>query len=223
MSISFAFLATMLAGFLDAVGFQQLNHLYVSFMSGNSTHLGMALAAGEWVAAGQTSIVVGAFVAGAFVGTLLSDLAAKPIPRLLVVEVVFCAIAVALAAGGLPSLALTLIAVTMGMQNVMHRSIAGTDAGKSFVTGALFGLGQSLAHAVTRRGGLPPACVNAFSWISFVLGVSCGALSFTHWGVVSSLGIALAALISMLALALKASGMSAAERASGQEADPQGR
>jgi uncharacterized membrane protein YoaK (UPF0700 family) len=69
-------LITVVAGFLDAVGFTQLNHLYVSLMSGNSTHFGMSLAAGAWsdvIAAAGT--VIAAFVMGAFAGTFFPDLA----------------------------------------------------------------------------------------------------------------------------------------------------
>ena len=45
-----ALLLTAIAGFLDAIGYAQLHHLFVSFMSGNSTHLGMSLALHDWAA-----------------------------------------------------------------------------------------------------------------------------------------------------------------------------
>ncbi|MEK1869403.1 MAG: YoaK family protein [Ensifer adhaerens] len=196
----FASLATALAGFLDAVGYQQLNHLYVSFMSGNSTHLGMAFAAGEWADAAHAGYIIGAFVAGAFLGTLISDGASRSLRVLLLGEIVLCVAAIALAAAGFPTHALTLIAATMGMQNVMHRDISGTDAGKSFITGSLFGLGQSLARVLTKRAKLAPACVNAVSWLSFIGGVGCGALSFTYWGVIPSLTLASLVLVFMFIL-----------------------
>ncbi len=45
--VVFATLMTAMAGFLDAVGYAQLGRLYVSFMSGNSTQLGIAIAQGH--------------------------------------------------------------------------------------------------------------------------------------------------------------------------------
>jgi oxalate decarboxylase len=38
---------TALAGFVDVVGYAATGHLYLSFMSGNSTQFGMALARGD--------------------------------------------------------------------------------------------------------------------------------------------------------------------------------
>ena len=37
-----------LAGYVDGIGYLHLGGLFVSFMSGNSTRLGVSLAAGEW-------------------------------------------------------------------------------------------------------------------------------------------------------------------------------
>ena len=46
-----------LAGYVDAVGFMTLGGFFVSFMSGNSTRLGVGLALGEW---SQAAIAFGA-------------------------------------------------------------------------------------------------------------------------------------------------------------------
>ncbi|KQV78122.1 YoaK family protein [Rhizobium sp. Root1220] len=198
----FASCVTALAGFLDAVGYTYLNHLYVSFMSGNSTHLGMAFSAGQWGSALNAGFVVAAFVSGSFIGTLVAEATLRPIMALLVLEAALCAAAIALAAAGHPTLALTLIALTMGMQNVMHQNISGTDAGKSFVTGALFGFGQALAHTLRGRGGgAMGAFVHGSSWLSFIAGVVCGALSVSGWGLVPSLALAWGGLVLLAMLA----------------------
>lgn len=208
-SLWLALTATALAGFLDAVGFQQLNHLYVSFMSGNSTRFGMALAEGHWSLAGHAVVIISSFVAGAFAGTLISGAASRAMLSLLVGEVLLCIIAIAMAASGFARPALALIAAIMGMQNVMHRDIAGADTGKGFITGALFGLGQALAHVLARRGGVMPVWVNAGSWFSFVMGVGGGALSVRHGGVVLSLGIACLVMLFMIVLVCSASAATA--------------
>ncbi len=198
----FASLATALAGFLDAVGFEQLNHLYVSFMSGNSTRLGMAFSAGDWTAAIHAAGVIAAFVMGAFAGTLLSDALAEPMLAQILSEIGLCALAASLAACDFGTCALLLVALIMGMQNVMHQSISDTDAGKGFITGALFGFGQAIAHAIKNRGALAHAHVHACSWLCFVVGVFCGTRCVTGLGIALSLGVACLALTSMLTLML---------------------
>lgn len=70
---TFTALLTGLAGFLDAAAFIKLNHLYVSFMSGNSTHLGMAIATGDMPDILAILAIATAFVAGASVGTWITD------------------------------------------------------------------------------------------------------------------------------------------------------
>nr|WP_223217290.1 YoaK family protein [Rhizobium cauense] len=197
----FASSATALAGFLDAVGYAQLNHLYVSFMSGNSAHLGMAAASGQWGNVIYAGFVIAAFVGGTFIGTLVTDASGKPVIAVLALELVLCAAATSLAAFGLATLALTLIALTMGMQNVMHQGVSGTDAGKSFITGALFGLGQAIARALRGRVGTVPIFVYGSSWLSFVAGVICGALSIGGWGLVPSLALACMGFILLAILA----------------------
>ncbi|MBW9117968.1 DUF1275 domain-containing protein [Rhizobium cauense] len=196
----FALLATALAGFVDAVGYAQLNRLYVSFMSGNSTHLGMVLASGQWGEAVSAGSVIVAFVTGSFMGTLLSDAVDKPLLALISSEMLFCAIAAGMAAIGFGMCSMTVVAAIMGIQNVMHQSIANTDVGKGFITGALFGLGQAAAHAIRDRANLASASVNACSWLSFVGGVVCGAHSVGSLGVALSLGVVCFGFLVMIAL-----------------------
>lgn len=198
----FVLLATALAGFLDAVGYVELNHLYVSFMSGNSTHFGMTLAVGDWADVARAGSIIGAFVAGCLAGTLVFDNAGRPLSVLLSTEIAVCLVAIGLSALGRPIPALTLIAAAMGMQNVAHRNIAGTDAGKGFISGTLFDLGQALARLNTRPGGWRHAGVHALSWLSFIIGVACGALSIAHWHLVPSLALACCVMFFMLVLVL---------------------
>ncbi len=195
--------ATCLAGFLDAVGYAQLNHLYVSFMSGNSTHLGMTIAAGQWQSVLYAGSVIAAFVVGSFAGTLVAGARQKPLVVLIACEIALCAAAIGLAAVDLPTSALTLIALTMGLQNVMHQNVVGSDIGKSFITGALFGFGQALAQFIRGEVGLSRALLHGSSWLSFVLGVVCGTTSIDRLGLMSSLVLALVALVLLLAVALE--------------------
>jgi uncharacterized membrane protein YoaK (UPF0700 family) len=58
-----------LAGFVDAIAFLQLGGFFVSFMSGNSTRLGVGLAQASQ-AAGVAGGLVGSFVLGVVIGSL---------------------------------------------------------------------------------------------------------------------------------------------------------
>ena len=47
-NIALACALSALAGYVDGIGFLHLGGLFVSFMSGNSTRLGVSLAEGHW-------------------------------------------------------------------------------------------------------------------------------------------------------------------------------
>ncbi|MDQ0302058.1 YoaK family protein [Ancylobacter polymorphus] len=198
----FATLATLVAGFVDAVGYAHLGGLFLSFMSGNSTRLGIQLAEGHGAMALFTASVIGGFVAGAFVGTLITDAVGEwKLVAVLGSEVVLFALAAVLAGLDAGRLALLPVALAMGMQNSVHQIIAGADIGKSFVTGALFGFGQALARWMKGRGGPVEALAYAGSWASFVTGAGIGALLLAASGLVPSLVAACLLLAGLTATA----------------------
>jgi len=193
---AFAAIVTAVAGYFDAVGYVQLGHLYVSFMSGNSTHLGMSLSAGAWRDVALAGFVVGAFVIGACLGTVVIDwTGATRVVAVLLVELSILLTALGLAVWVNPRTAMIGVAVAMGMQNAVHQLIAGADVGRSFITGALFSLGQSLAKVLSgKEGASLTALVLALSWIAFVFGVVLGSLAFTALGLQLSLVVGIGAV-----------------------------
>src|SRR3979411_680147 len=60
-----------LAGYVDGIGFIHLGGLFVSFMSGNSTRMGVSLADGHWRDAAQALSLIALFVIGAALGSLI--------------------------------------------------------------------------------------------------------------------------------------------------------
>src|SRR3954447_22199755 len=60
-----------LARYVDGIGFLHLGGLFVSFMSGNSTRMGVSLAAGQWPNALAAFGLIALFVAGAAAGSLM--------------------------------------------------------------------------------------------------------------------------------------------------------
>src|SRR5215468_588805 len=60
-----------LAGYVDGIGYLHLGGLFVSFMSGNSTRMGVSLAAGQWRPALEAFGLIVLFVVGAAAGSLI--------------------------------------------------------------------------------------------------------------------------------------------------------
>lgn len=176
--LAFALILTGLAGFLDAAAYVRFNHLYVSFMSGNSTHLGMAIA--DWEVSDILAIlgVVLAFVAGAALGTFIADHSTKGlIVRVLGLEAMLLLLAIAASLASLPLTCVMLVSLTMGLQNVLHQAVGGIDVGRGYVTGMLFSLGQSVARLVHGRADLDHARTSLLNWLVFVVGAAVGALA----------------------------------------------
>jgi len=202
-AFAFATFATLIAGFVDAVGYAHLGGLFLSFMSGNTTRLGIALGQQHWAMAGQAVTVIASFVFGAFLGTLLSMRAGSwKLVLILAVEVALFALATGLVLLDAGFAALLPVAVAMGLQNSVHQVIGGADIGKSFVTGALFGMGQALAKCLTRTAKHTEWLAYAASWGSFVVGALIGALALGHFGLTNTMGAACALLLVLAIIAL---------------------
>lgn len=198
----FATVMTLTAGFVDAIGYTHIGKLYLSFMSGNTTRFGIALAEWDHATILLAGAVIGLFVLGAGLGTLLTDPPARrPMARVMGVEVALFALALGLVVTLDDATALLPVAIAMGMQNSVHQVVLKADIGKSFVTGALFSLGQSLARAL--RGRVPAAewLVYAASWLSFVAGVALGSLVLMGTTLALALGLAMLALAGLALLA----------------------
>ncbi|MGM5028304.1 YoaK family protein [Tardiphaga sp. 862_B3_N4_1] len=198
-----ATLMTTLAGYVDGLGYTAMGHLYLSFMSGNSTQLGAAVAAGNAYVMAWAGAVIGTFVLGAFVGTIVHSVE----PKVRLPLVLVCELASIIAAWSLGSLipinfALLLVAFAMGMQNCLQKVVAGAATGKSFITGSLFGTGHALAQLCLGRAHVSEAVANAISWLAFVLGATGGALGVNTMGPFVALQIASGFVLLMVVLSI---------------------
>jgi uncharacterized membrane protein YoaK (UPF0700 family) len=179
-NIALACALSALAGYVDAIGFLQLGGLFVSFMSGNSTRMGVYLAAGNWLAAAEALGLIALFVVGAAFGSLI--VLGRGIhrqPWVLLAEALLLAAAALCYALGLPNLAVATIVMAMGMENAVFQIEGGGGLGLTYVTGALVKVGQYLAVAVTggdRLGWVP----NLLLWAALAAGGVCGAAAY-HW------------------------------------------
>ncbi len=170
-----------LAGFVDAVGFMGMGGFFVSFMSGNSTRLGVGVAS-EAAAAAIAGTLVAAFVFGVLVGALVSRFAGTR-GRTAVLATV--ALALALAAtlhqpGAVPG-AFLLVAFAMGAENMVFQRNGDVAFGLTYMTGTLVRIGQRLADALTggpRWDWFPWALL----WAGLVAGGVVGALAWLRFG-----------------------------------------
>jgi uncharacterized membrane protein YoaK (UPF0700 family) len=191
-----------LAGYVDGIGFLHLGGLFVSFMSGNSTRMGVSLAQGDWSNAAAALGLVALFVAGAAGGSLIVfGRGAHRQPWVLLVEALLLAAAALCYELGLSNAAVAAIVLAMGLENAVFQIDGGAGLGLTYVTGALVKVGQLVAVALTggaRWAWLP----NLLLWAALVTGAVCGALAY-HW-------INLAAIWFAAGMALALSAMVAA-------------
>jgi uncharacterized membrane protein YoaK (UPF0700 family) len=190
------------AGYVDGVGFIHLGGLFVSFMSGNSTRLGVSLADGQWHRAAEALGLIGLFVAGSACGGLIvSGGGAERQPWVLLAEGLLLAGAGIGHAFGIPQLAIAAIVLAMGLENAVFQVEGGGGLGLTYITGTLVKVGQLLAAALKggpRWGWIP----NLLLWMSLVTGAVCGALAYAQAGLAaiwlaSAITLALAAILAV--------------------------
>lgn len=177
-NISLACALSALAGYVDAVGFLHLRGLYVSFMSGNSTRMGVALAQGQWVSAFESLALIALFVIGAGAGSLIVlGHGVHRQPWVLLAEAALLAAGALAYAFDLPAVAIAMIVLAMGLENAVFQIKGGAGLGLTYVTGALVKVGQ-LAAAALRGGARWAWLPNLLLWAALVAGCICGALVY---------------------------------------------
>jgi uncharacterized membrane protein YoaK (UPF0700 family) len=198
-NVALACALSALAGYVDGIGFLHLGGLFVSFMSGNSTRMGVSLAEGHWrSAAGALGLIV-LFVIGAAAGSLIVlGRGANRQPWVLLAEAVLLAAAALAYALGQSNVAVAAIVLAMGLENAVFQIDGGAGLGLTYVTGALVKVGQLVAAALT--GGARWAwAANLLLWAALVTGSLCGALVY-HWINLAAIWFAAAAALALSAI-----------------------
>lgn len=200
---AFAAALSALAGYIDAVGFLTLGGFFVSFMSGNSTRLGVAIAEGS-PAAGTAFALIGAFVVGVFAGFRLARQGLRMAQaRVLILVAALLAGAAALGHIDAPLAAALGATAAMGAVNAVFAPVGGYPVGLTYMTGTLVKIGQLLAEAT--QGGNPRAWWPYFAhWAALVSGAVIGALAQARLGlaalwVASAGAVLLATLLGSIA------------------------
>ncbi|MFG1785432.1 YoaK family protein [Rhodococcus oryzae] len=208
----FAVLLAALAGYVDAMGYITLGGFFVSFMSGNSTRMAVGAVDGHWHVAAVGAAVIGLFVLGVVLGSVLGR-----ITRARRRSVVMCLVAGLLVAAvtasaiGPRQVVIAALALAMGAENTVFERTGESSISLTYMTGTLVKLGQRIAAALT--GGPRWEWVRfAGLWLGLVLGVAAGAAVHR--------GVGLAGLWAAVALALLLAVLFARDRLSAERDIP---
>lgn len=201
-AIGLAFCLSGLAGYIDTIGFISLGGFFVSFMSGNTTRLGIEFAglkAGEIAIA---STVLGLFVCGVVTGSLAGHFAGRRRKSaVLGVVALTLAIAATLHMLGYSFTGAVLLAFAMGAENGVFQRDGEVTIALTYMTGTLVKMGQRIAGALL--GGPRFGWVRHFMlWIGLLTGCINGAVAHYFVGLGAIWLAALAAAIFALALPL---------------------
>jgi uncharacterized membrane protein YoaK (UPF0700 family) len=176
---TFAICLSALAGYVDAIGFLMTGGYFVSFMSGNTTRLGVGLAALS-NEAGMAARLIIMFTGGVAIGTLIGRrLGAWRRPGLLALIAAMIACAAWLGNGYHPGLAIALVALAMGMENTVLGDEDGA-VGITYMTGTLVKAGRAFASSVTGGPALGWA-PHLVLWSGLMSGAWIGAALFFRW------------------------------------------
>lgn len=199
-----------LAGFVDAVGFLTSGGYFVSFMSGNSTRLGVGLgsaleagAAAGSAAGFEAALLALALIAAFVAGTVTASLLRRGVPERAKESAVLGLVAGLMAVSALlergeGALPLLPLAAAMGAMNLAFEVGGDVRVGLTYMTGTLVKLGLRLADALSggaRTAWLPYLVL----WLGLVLGGVIGAgLQMRVGGAATWFAGGLAALVAVI-------------------------
>ena len=166
-----------LAGTVDANGFLVARGYFTSFMSGNTTRLGVDLAREPQMASLPVTIL-GCFVVGVTAGALIARKQNGRHKRiLLAVVAAFLSLAAIASLFGHDLWFLALATTAMGFANNVFSRDGEVTVGVTYMTGALVRFAQGLA---ARIAGQPDRTMRGYGWLwcSLALGAAFGA--FLH-------------------------------------------
>ena len=193
VGLVFAGMLSFLAGFTDVVGFLLAGD-FVSFMSGNTTRLAIALGEGDSGNIVRLLIVLAVFVAGNAFGVVFMRWTRASQPALLILVGALALVPAALAdpLGGVPALVFA-----MGLLNLALEEVDGQSLGVTYVTGALSRFGRGLGRFLLGHD-TKGWWVQIVPWIGMLLGGLSGALLSARLG--HAVVYAIAGLSGLLAL-----------------------
>ena len=188
---------TVVSGFVDAVSFLGLGHVFTANMTGNVVLIGFAAAGAPGFSMAASGCALGAFLVGAVAAGRLGRRIRPPRQLLLVAMVIeaTCTAAAAVVAGTVPAIGtgwprytvIALLAAAVGQRNTAVRRVGVPDMSTTVLTTTLTGLASGSRLA---GGTNPHARLGTTSVLSMFGGALIGAVLELHAGATWSLGIA---------------------------------
>ena len=175
-----AIAAAGLAGFVDAAGFLSAQGYFVSFMSGNTTRLGVDLVV-EPARAVIPALLISGFVLGVFLTALLAARAEarRKVIVLALVTLLLTGAALARLLGASAAM-LAFLVLAMGALNNTFQRDGAVSVGLTYMTGALVRFAQGLAARISGTGG--EGWANwLMLWLGLAMGAATGAYALLAW------------------------------------------
>ncbi|WOC16411.1 hypothetical protein MP213Fo_18940 [Pseudochrobactrum sp. MP213Fo] len=184
---------TAVAGFIDALAFIELGGYFASFMSGNTTQLGLAMSGPEGSAAQllraqnlmMPLILIGMFFCGAFIAAFIraNDAHWYSGPVMVLVIILLLSVLVLNQTVDALYMPMVLLASAMGAQNAVFQPHGSARLGTTFVTGTIFNAASDLANGL--RGHMPRKrwLQHVAVWMSLVCGAVSGAVLYNYIGI----------------------------------------
>ncbi len=197
---------TVVSGFLDAVSFLGLGHVFIANMTGNVVLIGFAAAGAPGFSFMASLCALGFFLGGAVMGGRIAQRVRPHRTLMLLVMTMEAAFttAAAVIAGTVPAIdagwprftVIALLAFAVGLRNAAVRRLRVPDMTTTVLTTTLTGLASDSSLA----GGTNPNASNRItSVVSQFGGALVGALLVLHVGAAWSLGVAAAIEVSAAA------------------------
>jgi uncharacterized membrane protein YoaK (UPF0700 family) len=162
-----------LAGLVDATGFVVAGGYFTSFMSGNTTRMGVDLSERPARALAPLGLI-GCFLAGVIIGALTGRRVAGRHKRVLLGLVAgVLGLGVGALVAGWPAVFLALSAAAMGLANNVFARAGEVTVGVTYMTGALVRFGQGIAARIARQP-LPATRGYGMLWSALALGAAAG-------------------------------------------------
>jgi uncharacterized membrane protein YoaK (UPF0700 family) len=166
-----------LAGMVDAIGFLRLGHLFVSYMSGNTTQFAVAVGRNRLAEAGSILLLIVLFVLGAAGGQLIVHFTGRRhLTAVLATVMALLMLAAVMETAPAP------MVLAMGALNAaMHRA-GNVAVSLTFVTGTLVRFGQGLGDFLAGRADGWAWAAQAVPWVGLIAGATIAGTAYERIG-----------------------------------------